>query len=125
MNPLLANYAPELVHATSTAHAHANADPRLLIALPALGLFFLGYILFGVSLLRAKAQSRLGSLLISIGAPLYIVGGLSFLVLGAASPIVSVIESAGAIPLGLGYILLGFNVRSGVNPQVGQSIRTT
>ena len=121
MNPLLAKYAPELVHSTSTAHAHANADPGLLLALPALGLFFLGYILFGVSLLRAKAQSRLGSLLITFGAPLYIVGGLSFLVLGAASPIVSLIEIAGAVPLGLGYILLGVNLRSGVNLQVGQT----
>jgi hypothetical protein len=54
INPLLANYAPELVLSTSTAHA----DPGLLIALPALGLFFLGYILFGVSLLRATVCYR-------------------------------------------------------------------
>jgi len=27
MNPLLAKYAPELVHSTSTAHAHANSEP--------------------------------------------------------------------------------------------------
>jgi hypothetical protein len=118
MNPLLAKYAPELVHSTSTAHA--QADPGLLIALPALGLFFLGYILFGASLLRAKVQSRLGSLLMTFGAPLYIVGGLSLLAMGPASPIVSLIERAGAIPLGLGYILLGFSVRSGANLQVGQ-----
>ncbi len=115
VNPLLAKYAPELVHSTATG----DADPMLLIALPALGLYFLGYILFGTRLLRANVQPRLGSLLMTIGAPLYIVGGISLLFLGPASPIISLIETAGAIPLGLGYILLGFNLRSGVNLQTG------
>jgi hypothetical protein len=78
MNPLLAKYAPELVHSTSTAHA--PTDPGLLIALPALGLFFLGYILFGASLLSAKVQPRLGSWLITIGAPIYIAGGISIFI---------------------------------------------
>lgn len=116
LNPLLAKYAPQLVHAT------ADSDPTLLlIGLPGLGLFFLGYIVFGICLLYAKAQSRLGSLLITIGAPLYISGGFSVFVLGAASPTVSLIESAGAIFLGLGYIVLGFKLRSAVNLQVGQA----
>lgn len=118
MIPLLAKYAPELVHSTAHTSANAHVDPGLLIGLPALGLFFLGYILFGVSLLRAKAQSRLGSLLITFGAPLYIVGGLSLFVLGPTSPIVSVIEIAGAVPLGIGYILLGLKLRSGIRNQV-------
>ena len=107
LNPLLAKTAPQLVHST------ADADPTLLLfALPGLGLFFVGYIVFGVSLLRAKVQPRWGSLLITIGGPVYIIGGLSLSVFGANSPIVSLIEIAGAIPLGLGYILLGLQLRS-------------
>ena len=117
INPLLAKYAPELVHSMSTADA---APATLLIGLPGLGLFFLGYILFGTSLLNAKAQPRLGSLLITIGAPIYIVGGISIILLGPASPVVSLIEIAGAIPLGFGYLLLGLTLRSGVNMRVGQ-----
>jgi hypothetical protein len=120
VNPLLARFAPETVHAGADAYGN-----QLIIGLPALGLFFLGYILFGASLLRAKVQPRLGSLLITIGAPLYIVGGISLFVVGPASPIVSLIEIAGAIPLGLGYILLGFNLLSGANLQVGQTSYST
>ncbi|MDI6694231.1 MAG: hypothetical protein QME21_04235 [Anaerolineales bacterium] len=92
-----------------------------IIGLPALVLFFLGYSLFGASLLRAKVQPRLGSLLITIGAPVYIIGGINIFILGPASPIVSVIEIAGAIPLAIGYILLGFKLRSGVSMQIGQA----
>ena len=121
VNSLLAIYDIELVHSTSTA----GVDPRLvinlfLIGLPALGLFFLGYILFGASLLRAKVQPRLGSFLIAIGAPIYIVGGINIFILGPASPLVSLIEIAGAIPLGLGYILLGLKLRTGAKIQVAQ-----
>jgi hypothetical protein len=75
----------------------------------------LGYIIFGMSLLHVEAQTRLGSLLTIIGAPVYIIGGIS-----PASPIVSLIEIAGALPLGLGYILLGAKLHSGVNLQVAQ-----
>ncbi len=114
-NPLLAKYAPAIVH------TFADNDPNeLTIVLPALLLFFLGYILFGASLLYAKVQPRLGSWLITIGAPIYIVGGINIFILGPASPIVSLIEIAGAIPLAIGYILLGFQLRSGVNLQVDQ-----
>jgi hypothetical protein len=117
VNPLLAQFAPETVHSAT------DTDPNFLtIVLPALGLFFLGYIVFGASLLYAKAQSRLGSLLITIGAPIYILGGISIFILGPASPVVSLIEIAGAILLGLGYILLGFKLRSGVNLQIDQAI---
>lgn len=113
-NPLLAKYAPQIVHTT------ADFDPNaLVIVLPALVLFFLGYIVFGTSLLYAKAQPRLGSLLITIGAPVYIIGGINIFILGPASPLVSLIEIAGAIPLGLGHILLGIKLRSGTNLHIG------
>jgi len=115
VNPLLAQFAPETVHA---ADAYPN---QLIIGLPALALFFLGYLLFGTSLLRAKVQPRLGSWLIIIGAPLYIIGGISLFPLGPASPIVSLIEIAGGIPFSVGYILFGFKLRSGANLLVGQT----
>ncbi len=115
-NPLLAKYA------SSTVHTFADNDPnQLTIVLLALSLFFLGYIVFGSSLLSAKAQPRLGSLLITIGAPIYIIGGINIFIIGPASPIISMIEIAGAIPLAYGYILLGLKLRSGVNMYAGQT----
>lgn len=109
LNPVLAQFAPE------TVHSGADIDPNFLtIVLPALALFFLGYIIFGTSLLAGKVQPRLGSWLVTLGAPVYIVGGISIFILGPASPVVSLIEIVGAVPLGLGYILLGLNLRSGV-----------
>src|SRR6266540_3887172 len=49
-NPLLARFAPDAVHTV------ADSDPNLFaMTLPALGLFFLGYILFGVNLLHTKS----------------------------------------------------------------------
>jgi hypothetical protein len=120
LNPVLAQFAPE------TVHSGADIDPNFLtIVLPALGLFFLGYIVFGASLLAAKAPPRLGSWMMTVGAPIYIVGGINIFILGPTSPTVSLIESAGAISLGLGYILLGFKLRSGVNLQVGQKRYST
>lgn len=115
VNPLLAQFAPETVHAGADIYRNLS-----IIGLPALGLFLLGYILFGANLLYAKVQPRLGSLLLTIGAPIYIIGGISLFILGPASPVVSLIEVAGALPLGLGYILLGFNLLSGTKTQVGQ-----
>jgi hypothetical protein len=115
-NPLLAKYAP------ATVHTFADNDPNLLtIVLLALLLFFLGYIVFGSSLLSAKTLPRLGSLLITIGAPIYIIGGINIFIIGPASPIISMIEIAGAIPLAYGYILLGLKLRSGVNMYAGQT----
>jgi len=119
INPLLAQFAPETVHAGADIY-----NNLLVLGLPALVLFFLGYILFGMSLLRAKTQPRLGIWLISIGAPLYIAGGISLFVVGPASSIVSLIEIAGAIPLGLGYILLGLNLRSGIHAQIAWPSRS-
>jgi hypothetical protein len=109
VNPLLAQFAPETVHAGADIY-----NNLLVLALPALVLFSLGYILFGISLLRAKTQPRLASWLILIGAPLYIAGGISIFIIGPASPIVSLIEIAGALLLSVGYIFLGLRLRSGI-----------
>jgi hypothetical protein len=122
VNSVLSIYDIKLVHATSVA----GVDPRLsinlfIIGLPALVLFFLGYSLFGASLLRAKVQPLLGSLLITIGAPVYIIGGINIFILGPASPIISIIEIAGAIPLAIGYVLLGLKLRSEAAMRVGQA----
>ncbi len=118
-NPLLAKYAPAAVH------TFADNDPNALpIVVPGLLLFFAGYIAFGTSLLTASTQPRLGSWLITLGAPIYIIGGISIFVLGPASPIVSPIEIVGAIPLSLGYFLLGLNLRS-VNAIQGSRVGTS
>jgi hypothetical protein len=115
-NPLLAKYAP------ATVHTFADNDPnQLTIVLPALLLFALGYIVFGSSLLSAKTEPRLGSWLITVGAPVYIIGGINIFIIGPASPIISMIEVSGAIPLAIGYILLGLKLRSGAGMQVGQA----
>ncbi len=113
-NPLLAKFDPAAVH------TFADNDPNeLAIVLPALLLFFLGYLLFGSSLLSAKTQPRLGSLLMMIGGPVYILGGINIFILGPASPIISLIEITGAIPFAIGYVLLGLKLRSGMSKQVG------
>jgi hypothetical protein len=115
-NPLLAKYAP------ATVHTFADNDPnQLTIVVPALLLFALGYIVFGSSLLSAKTEPRLGSWLITVGAPVYIIGGINIFIIGPASPIISMIEVSGAIPLAIGYILLGLKLRSGAGMQVGQA----
>ncbi len=115
-NPLLAKYAP------ATVHTFADNDPnQLTIVLPALLFFALGYIVFGSSLLSAKTEPRLGSWLITIGAPVYIIGGINIFIIGPASPIISMIEVSGAIPLAIGYILLGLKLRSGAGMQIGQA----
>ncbi len=114
-NPLLAKYAPAVVH------TFADNDPNeLAVVLPALLLFFVGHILFGSSLLSGSTPSRLGTLLITIGAPIYIVGGINIFILGPASPIISVIEITGAIPLAVGFVLLGLKMRSPVVSRISQ-----
>lgn len=114
-NPLLAKYAP------ATVHTFADNDPnQLTIVFPALLLFFVGYVLFGSSLLSTKSMPRLAILLITIGAPIYIIGGVNIFIIGPASPIISLIEIAGAVPFALGYILLGLALHSGVETFVGQ-----
>lgn len=112
VNPVLAQFAPEQVHSPG------HIDPNFLtIVLPALALFFLGYVLFGATLLSRSSQPGLGALLITLGAPIYIAGGMSIFIIGPASPIVSMIEIAGAVPLGLGYIMLGLSARVGAGRQ--------
>jgi hypothetical protein len=113
-NPLLAKYAP------ATVHTFADNDPNMLaIVLPALLIFFLGYLLFGSSLLSAKVRPRLGSLLLMLGGPVYIIGGINIFILGPASPLVSLIEITGAIPFAIGYILWGLKLRASMSKQVG------
>jgi hypothetical protein len=115
-NPLLARFAP------ATVHTFADNDPnQLTIVFLALSLFFVGYIVFGSSLLSAKTMPRVASLLITIGAPIYIIGGINIFIIGPASPIISVIEIVGAVPFAVGYVLLGLNLHSGANVYAGQT----
>jgi hypothetical protein len=103
-NPLLARYAPELVH-TST-----DFDPvGAIIALPALLAFPLGNLLLARVL--ARHESAAPGLLIGAGALVYTIGGLLIFPLGPHSPLVQILEVTGAVPYGLGFVLLGHGWR--------------
>lgn len=107
LNPVLAKYAPE------TVHSGDDIDPNFMaIVLPALALFFLGYIWFGLALRSAAIKPALSNWLMMIGAPIYIIGGISIFIIGPHSSTVSLIEISGAVPLGLGYVLHGLRLRS-------------
>lgn len=99
-NPVLARYAPEIVH------TFADHDPGvLIIVLPALLAFPVGYVLLGVLLARHGAKWT--GLLLGIGAVVYTTGGWAIFALGPHSPAIQVLEVAGALPYALGFILLG------------------
>jgi hypothetical protein len=98
-NPVTAKYAPHLVHTP------ADIDTgTAIIVLPALLLFPLGYILFGV--LNARYGARWIGLLLGAGAVIYTTGGFAIFGLGPTSPAIEVLEIIGAVPYTLGFILM-------------------
>jgi hypothetical protein len=116
MWPAVAQYDPAAVHnfdATSPVR-----DVVMLLAPALFGglvLFAVGYALFGIATVRAAVPARWGGVLIAIGAVLYAVGGFTLPLLGAHSIVVTIIESSGAIPFGLGFILIGYTLWTGRN----------
>jgi hypothetical protein len=58
--------------------------------------------------------------LIAIGAVIYILGGFSLAVFGPESALVTIIETSGAIPFGLGFGWLGYALWRG-----GDRVRRT
>jgi Domain of unknown function (DUF4386) len=100
-NPLLAQYRPEDVHITMSDQLITALTVAAMIA------FALGHALFGLHVVRANDLPRIAGALIAIGAPVYVLGGLCIFMLGPQSPWVTVIETAGAIPMGIGFIGLG------------------
>lgn len=99
-NPVLARYAPELVHSA------ADLDPGVaMIILPALVLFPIGYVLLARLLLSAGVKWP--GLLLGFGAVLYVLGGFCIFALGPHSPLVQTLEISGSVPYALGFVLLG------------------
>jgi hypothetical protein len=78
-----------------------------------LAFFAAGYVLFGRATMRAGVLPRWGGLLIAIGAVLYVMGAFSLPVFGPESVLVTIVETSGAVPFGLGFIWLGYTLWSG------------
>ena len=101
--PVLAAQAPAMLDAI-------NAYPPVIAlnALLAVG-FFLGFILFGIATLRARVVPRQAGILMAIGSPLQLVGGvLSQLVFEA----LFIVVILGALALGLGLAWAGYSLWS-------------
>jgi hypothetical protein len=99
-NPVTAKYAPELVHTT------ADFDPGgTIIILPALLVFPVGYVLLGR--LLARQGARWPGLLVGVGAVVYWSGSIPLFAVGPRSPLIQLLEVAGAVPFAIGFVLLG------------------
>ena len=97
--PVLAAQAPAMLDAI-------NAYPPIvtLTVLLTIG-FFLGFIFFGIATLRARVVPRQAGILMAIGSPLQLVGGvLSQLVFEA----LFIVVILGALVLGLGLAWAGY-----------------
>jgi hypothetical protein len=108
MWPAVGLYDPAVVHGFGAKALDARGSSLISIFFVGLALFAVGYLLFGLATVRAGVLPRWGGLLIAIGALLYVVGGFSLPVLGPESITVTIIETMGALPFGLGFIGLGY-----------------
>jgi hypothetical protein len=109
-NPVTAKYAPELVHTT------ADFDPGgAIIILPALLVFPVGYVLLGR--LLARQGARWPGLLVGVGALVYWSGSIPLFAVGPRSPLIQLLEVAGAVSFAIGFVLLG---RRGTGPEPAQ-----
>jgi hypothetical protein len=109
-NPVTAKYAPELVHTPADLDA-ASA----IISLPALLVFPIGYVLLAQLLTRHGA--RWPGLLVGVGAVVYWSAAIPLFAVGPQSPLIQLLEIAGALPFALGFVLLG--------PRWGQASSST
>jgi len=99
-NPVTAKYAPEIVHTPADFDAGAA-----IIGLPALLVFPIGYVLLGLLLTRHGA--RWPGLLVGVGAVVYWSAAIPLFAVGPQSPLIQLLEVAGAVPYALGFVLLG------------------
>lgn len=118
--PAVGRYDPAAVHNLDPNAAGARGSSLLLIFFLGLALFAVGYALFGRATTRAGVLPRWGGVLIALGAVVYIVGGFSLPLFGPESPLVTIIETSGAVPFGLGFIWLGYVLWTG-----GDQVRRT
>jgi hypothetical protein len=100
-NPVTAKYAPDLVHTPADLDAGSA-----IISLPALLVFPVGYALLAQLLIRHGA--RWPGLLVGVGAVVYWSAAIPLLTLGPQSPVIQVLEVAGAVPYAVGLVLLGW-----------------
>jgi hypothetical protein len=100
-NPATARYAPQIVHTAADLDVGGA-----IVILMANVLFPLGCALLGIWLHSLGA--RWIGLLLGLGGVIYSVGGTATIFgYGPYSPVTSVIETFGAAPYAVGYVLLG------------------
>jgi hypothetical protein len=102
MLPLLASEAP-LVLARVLNYGPVAALGGLTVLT-----FFPGLMIFGLATMRSRVLPRRGGLLLIIGAPLFLIGGLA--VAFAALDTLYLIAILGSVLLGLGFIQLGYTL---------------
>lgn len=113
--PAVGQYDPAAVHELDPNTGGAPGRSLLLIFFVGLTLFAVGYALFGRAAMRAGVLPSWGGLLIAVGAVLYVIGGSTLPLLGPESALVTVIETSGAVPFGVGFVWLGYALRSGAD----------
>jgi hypothetical protein len=97
--PVLAKDAPAVIDAISQYPPVVGLN-----ALAAIG-FVVGYVLFGIAMIRTAGLPRLSGILVAVGAPAHLVGfGLAQLV----TPVLWPIAIAGAVSLGGGLAWPGY-----------------
>jgi len=104
---------PAAVHNFGPNATGAPGSSLLFIFFVGLAGFAVGYILFGLATVRAGVLPRWGGLLVAIGALLYVAGGFSLPIFGPESAMVTIIETMGALPFGLGFVWLGYALWTG------------
>jgi hypothetical protein len=105
-NPVMARYAPHLVHAPG------GLDPGVAaIVLPALILFPFGYVALGAAL--ARSGRRWSGLLLGLGAVIYTIGGIFIFALGPNSRLIQIFEVVGAAMYAGGFLVFGFGGNAG------------
>lgn len=115
-NPLMARYAPHLVHAPG------GLDPGVAaIILPALLLFPFGYVALGATL--ARSGRRWSGLLLGLGAVIYTIGGLFIFALGPNARLIQIFEVIGAAMYAGGFLVLGFAGNAGPSVEAGTTKR--
>ena len=103
--PALAIEAPELVERAGRGDVPASLQPLVAVLLAAGVLYSLGYILFGVAVMRAGTLPRGAAPLLIVGAPLFTFG----------TAVHHLVITAGAILFGAGLTWLGYGLWAGAD----------
>ena len=105
--PVLAKDAPAVIDTISQYPPVVGINAVAAIA------FMIGYVLFGIAMIRTAGLPRLAGILVAIGAPAHLIGfGLAQLV----TPVLWPIAIAGAVSLGTGLAWPGYLMWRGLAP---------